>query len=182
MWFVQRYSESSKAEHLTFLRYVELEVERAELSGTQVPVINLKDIERVMNIPGTSDTKVTHAPVLKAKAKSQAQIPSPTSVWDAEEDPRLFEDLTEPQVSETPRISSFKNRMAGLENALTSIMQHLRDHGKSEVSRAVKPLECPSVLASHAAGDPSADCQYSHDVSTSPRTSKERIKFQKLVQ
>ena len=81
-----------------------------------------------------------------------------------------------------PRISSLENRMAGLENALTSIMQHLRDHGKSEVSRAVKSLECPSVLASHAAGDPSADCQYSHDVSTSPQTSKERIKFQKLVQ
>ena len=181
MWFVQRYSESSKAEHLTFLRYVELEVERAELSGTQVPVINLKDIERVMNIPGTSDTKVTHAPVLKAKAKSQAQIPSPTSVWDDEEDPRLFEDLTEPQVSETPRISSFKNRMAGLENAVTSIMQHLETMA-SEASRAVKSLECPNVLASHVAGDPSADCHYSHDVSTSPQTSEERIKFQKLVQ
>ena len=107
-WFVQRYSESSKAEHLTFLRCVELEVERAELSETQVPVVNLKDLEKVMNIPGTSDTKVTHATVPKAK------------------DPELFEVLhTEPQVSETPRISSLENRMAGLENALTSIMQNL---------------------------------------------------------
>eukprot|EP00435_Cladocopium_sp_Y103_P022254 s2344_g5.t1 len=56
-WFVHRFSGSTKAEHLILLRYVELEVERAELSGKQVPVINLTEMEKVMELTGGSSTQ-----------------------------------------------------------------------------------------------------------------------------
>jgi len=131
-WFVQRYSESTKAEHLIFLRYVELEVEHAELTGTQVPVINLKDIEKVMTTTNsqtvTLPTPRTQVP--KAKAKSMPMNLPEVNVWGEEEDPELFAVIqSEPNATTQSSITNLENRILGIENALAAIMQHIENQG-----------------------------------------------------
>ena len=56
-----------------------------------------------------------------------------------------------------------------------------REPGKSSPDRAVRDSGCPSMQAFQTAGDPSADCFYNHDQSTSTQTNSERIKFQRLI-
>ena len=129
-WFVQRYSESTKAEHLIFLRYVELEVERAELTGTQVPVINLKDIEKAMTTSNSPTLPTPRTQVPKAKAKSMPMNLPEVNAWEEEEDPELFEVIqSEQNATAQSSITNLENRILGIENALTAIMQHIENQG-----------------------------------------------------
>eukprot|EP00435_Cladocopium_sp_Y103_P029323 s3443_g7.t1 len=130
-WFVQRFADSNKAEHVIFLKFVELMIERAELTGKTVPLTNQTEVEKVLAL--------SHAPKMssampktkaKAQAKMAAQIPVETSVWDLdeEEDPELFEMIREEHpVENNVQIQNFENRMQGVERALASILQHLEN-------------------------------------------------------
>lgn len=125
-WFVQRYSNSGKAEHMVFLKFVELMVERAELTGQGVPLTNQKEVEKTRSLTGAqaSQPEVNHG--ARAKAKAMVTVPIQTSLWDYEDDPETFEMLSETApIQENVKIMNLESRMQGVETALASILQHL---------------------------------------------------------
>ena len=76
--------------HVVFLKFVEMKIESAELTGQTVPMTSQKEIEKTLalsNLPGTTALTST---MPKAKAKPMAMPQEQTNVWDYEEDPELF--------------------------------------------------------------------------------------------
>eukprot|EP00435_Cladocopium_sp_Y103_P033798 s1269_g8.t1 len=129
-WFVQRFSQSTKAEHLIFLRYVELEIERTELSGERVPLTNQKDLEKVLSTPNATVSQTTsHGAKAKAKSSApQGQVPMPNP-WEDDEDADLFELLPQDPTEEakSQQIEELQNRMLNAEAMLGNILQHLEN-------------------------------------------------------
>eukprot|EP00435_Cladocopium_sp_Y103_P013529 s1772_g3.t1 len=176
-WFVQRFANSTKAEHVIFLKFVELKIERAELTGTPVPLTNKSEVEKTMTLGQTSG-QVSHAGKAKAKAKTAMQIPVETSVWDLdEEDPELFEVLTEEVPAENNHQSQPRESHAGGGKCSGQHSPALGDHDNVNSNASVSPPECPSIHAMIAAGDPSAECFISTTHATH-ETNQERVRFQ----
>ena len=127
-WFVQRFAQSTKAEHRIFLRYVELEIERAELSGDQVPVRNQQETNKLINMADTPPQSSQLGNVAKAKAKPMIRPTPETPVWDLEEDPDLFEMIpTDTGVVQNQQIEHLETRMLNVEGMLNNILQHLEN-------------------------------------------------------
>ena len=127
-WFVQRFAQSTKAEHLIFLRYVELE--RAEISGDHIQVVNRHNRQETSKL-----INMTNAPPQPsqlgsvAKAKTMPRPVTETTVWDVqEEDPDLFEMITtETGVGQNQQIEHLETRMLNVEGMLSNILQHLKN-------------------------------------------------------
>ena len=126
-WFVNRFANSTKAEHVIFLKFVELKVERAEITGAAVPLTSQKEVEKILHVSQTPTASMSKGPIPKAKAKPMARNQMEATVWDLEEeDPELFEVIHEDMPSENiNQIQSLENRMQGVESALASILHHL---------------------------------------------------------
>ena len=128
MWMVQHYSTSKKFSHRQFLHFVELKIERAELEGTGVPVI-----EPNLEVPKTSSQPKGHgkSSVIKAKAKAKTQAyPSqghvdPLQLEFDEFEEESFEVLNPLETEKDAEIQCLQNRMLNIENALQQVIQHL---------------------------------------------------------
>ena len=126
LWFAGRYEKSGKEGHQKILHYVQLMVERAELTGQGVPLTNQKEVEKTRSLTGAqaSQPEVNHG--ARAKAKAMVTVPIQTSLWDYEDDPETFEMLSETApIQENVKIMNLESRMQGVETALASILQHL---------------------------------------------------------
>ena len=118
-WFLKHYQNSKKGVHRLMLHYIALKIERAELEGKNIPVVESQP-EPVKN-----PTKALGKPLvmtLTPKAKARPMVmpeAEDLSVWDlgemeAEEVP------IEPNVTE-----NLEQRMQNVEGALQSIVMHL---------------------------------------------------------
>eukprot|EP00435_Cladocopium_sp_Y103_P052412 s757_g16.t1 len=125
LWFASRYEKSGKENHQRVLHYIGLMIERAELTGTRIPM------QRGMGMS-------VQQPAGKSKAKAMPKkIPHPPaeqmSIWDAEEEEfELFPDEIETGMSVAPEpvsqdVSHLETRMLHMENALTQIMGMLEN-------------------------------------------------------
>ncbi|CAL1155270.1 unnamed protein product [Cladocopium goreaui] len=126
LWFAGRYEKSGKESHQKILHYVQLMVERADVSGTRIPVHK--------GVP--SSVKIEK---LKAKAWPQklAQPPNETiSVWDATEmeEFEMYGDEIEAGMSvvaategPSPNVAQLEARMLSMENALSQILLALEN-------------------------------------------------------
>ena len=127
LWFSQHYSQSTKWEHRLFLHYVELKVERCELSGIAVPVTSSRSKEAQ---PTSMETPPMMLP--QAKARMAPTKCSQPSVWDQEVDTELFEVINEgPPEENLEAVSHMEARMATLENAINHIIHHLEEKATS---------------------------------------------------
>ena len=129
MWFIQHYEKSTKMEHQKFIHFVNLKVERAEISGQTVPVIlpaeGPKNVPRSMIMP-------------KAKAKNQSRPLSPgrPCPWDDVEDPSVFtliEDnienqMIEPAGEDMYPANPLEIRVMQIENGLARVMNFLEQN------------------------------------------------------
>ena len=118
-WFLKHYQASKKGVHRTFVHYVTLKIERAEMEGSVIPVKEAqpqlsKDISKAPGKPA-----VMH---LTPKAKSrpmEVPVPEDLTAWD----------LGEMEAEEIAMIPAgdphLELRMQNLENALQSIVMHL---------------------------------------------------------
>lgn len=118
-----------KAEHLIFLRYVEREIERAEISGDHVQVVNCQETSKLINMTNAPPQPSQLGSVAKAKAKTMPRPVTETTVWDVEEeDPDLFEMITtETGAVQNQQIEHLETRMLNVEGMLSNILQHLKN-------------------------------------------------------
>lgn len=135
-WFVQHYQNSQKLTHRTFLHYVNLMVERAELTGEPIMVTPAKADLQVNNLT-TGKGRGKSLPKAKAKsvtARPKAQARSEhaqefedlmANNFEFEEDMASFEMIEQP----APDVSHLETRMLHLESALTRVIQHLEAQG-----------------------------------------------------
>ena len=116
-WFVQRFAQSTKIEHQSFLRYVELEIEQAELFGN-------KQIN--MNSAPTQSSQMNSGAQCQEKHPTH-HVPE-ISVWDEEEDADFFEMITT-ETGEAPnqQTERLENRVLKLEVMLNNINLHLQN-------------------------------------------------------
>lgn len=139
-WFVQHFQKSTKTSHRTFLHYVNLMVERAELTGEPVMVTPAEaDLQPINTTTGKGHGK--SLPKAKAKmmmtAKPRAQPKTEKTEHqlefedlmannlDYEEDMSNFEVIEQPAAD----VSHLETRMLHLETALTRVIQHLEAQG-----------------------------------------------------
>lgn len=138
-WFLQHYGSSSKASHRRIVHYFQLEIERCELEGGQIPLTD-----------APSNRQLPLAPSTKAKAKAQAKMqarpvePRPVSPdlqlvldplteefnWEpvdhvATED--LENDLDPNYVGVTQEITNLSDRMNAIESLLSQVVGHLHN-------------------------------------------------------
>ena len=126
LWFAGRYEKSGKESHQKILHYVQLMVERAELSGTRIPVHK-----------GVPSSVKTVKPKAKTWPKKLAQPPNETiSVWDADEmeEFEMYGDEIEAGMSvvaategPSPNVAHLEARMLSMENALSQILLALEN-------------------------------------------------------
>ena len=116
-WFVQRFAQSTKIEHQSFLRYVELEIEQAELFGN-------KQIN--MNSAPTQSSQMNSGAQCQEKHPTH-HVPE-ISVWDEEEDADFFEMITT-ETGEAPnqQTERLETRVLKLEVMLNNINLHLQN-------------------------------------------------------
>eukprot|EP00435_Cladocopium_sp_Y103_P054909 s628_g18.t1 len=124
-WFVGRFEKSGKKSHQRLIHYVKLMIERAELTGTQVPV------NKGITITEKPMTKAKAKPFAKKLANPSQQAAAAASVWDLEDETEfeIFQEeefdggmsVTGPEVSH-PDVSHLETRMLNVENALTQIL------------------------------------------------------------
>eukprot|EP00435_Cladocopium_sp_Y103_P071080 s884_g36.t1 len=124
-WFVGRFEKSGKESHQRLIHYVKLMIERAELTGTQVPV------NKGITITEKPVTKAKAKPFAKKLANPSQQAAAAASVWDLEDETefKIFQEeefdggmsVTGPEVSH-PDVSHLETRMLNVENALTQIL------------------------------------------------------------
>lgn len=132
VWFVGHYPNSKKASHCLFRHYVELMVERAELTDKKVPVITPKD-----PLPKTG--VAIGKPYPKPKAQSGAtgstgqtegmmMPPELLAEIEDEEEPdpnETFEIIREAEQVENSQVAHLETRMLHMENALSQVIHHL---------------------------------------------------------
>ena len=121
LWFAGRYEKSGKESHQKILHYVQLMVERAEVSGTRIPVHK--------GVPSSATLRKPKAKVMPKKTpQPQAEA---ISVWDAaeEEEFEMFGDEIDAGMSVAvaseitgPKATHLEGRMAVLENAVSQIL------------------------------------------------------------
>lgn len=136
LWFSQHYSRSSKWDHREFLHYVEMKVERCELAGTKVSVQSASEQEKAA-------IQISPAQQRGAMPKAKAMLPQqqavPTTVWDLEEDPELFEILPEPEspgpidpaLMANP-IYPLEDRMLQMESALNRVINYIEQNAAQQ--------------------------------------------------
>ena len=66
-WFVNRFANSTKAEHVIFLKFVELKVERAEITGAAVPLTSQKEVEKILHVSQTPTASMSKGPIPKPR-------------------------------------------------------------------------------------------------------------------
>jgi len=125
-WFTSHYSSSKKTAHRFFIKFVEMKVERAELTGTQVPL--------------TTAIENTEPPVMgsgnpypKSKAKAQAKGHGKGATESARELEHAIEDYHLVMEEEaiinaamtSADVSHLETRMLHMENALSQVIAHL---------------------------------------------------------
>jgi hypothetical protein len=118
-WFLKHYQNSKKGVHRMMLHYIALKIERAEMEGKSIPVVEPQP-EPVKN-----PTKALGKPSVMAltpKAKSRPMVTPEVedlSVWE----------LGEMEAEETPiepnMTENLEQRMQNVEGALQSIIMHL---------------------------------------------------------
>ena len=130
-WFVQHFPNSTKKNHRAFLYYVNLKVERAELTGEPV-MVGPSETDLVANLSTTGKESGKSLPKAKAKAMEARPKAYPKTEHALEfedliqEDPELDEtDLFEMVGAPQPDVSHLEQRMLHLETALTRVIQHL---------------------------------------------------------
>ena len=106
-WFVKTYSNSSKIEHRKMLIYVERKVEEIEHLNQMEPLTN-------------PSSQAILQPKSKASAKARA---NPRPPWELASNTSGISDPWD-AVDET--VEALQGRMMSVENALTEIMNHLR--------------------------------------------------------
>eukprot|EP00434_Breviolum_minutum_P027646 symbB.v1.2.024453.t1/scaffold2319.1/size82456/2 len=121
LWFTQHYGQSKKASHRQFLHFVELMVERAELTQEAVPVY-----EPNKHLPPAS--KDSGKPYPKGKCMAKPSIP-PAGSDETEEDdiPSQFDMVEFPNEPVNATIGHLESRMLNLENALSQVIHHLEN-------------------------------------------------------
>ena len=123
MWFLKHYQTSTKGVHRTFIRYIELKIERAELEDQVIPVKEPQpELTKGANsgVPGKSS--------LMAMPKSKASpwfLPEvaemdDASVWDTEVASQASIQMEPPGSN-----ASMENRMQQMEGAIQAILHHL---------------------------------------------------------
>ena len=130
LWFSQHYSRSSKWDHREFLHYVEMKIERCEQTGTKVSVQSATEQEKAASQASPAQLR---GAMPKAKAMMTQQRVGPTTVWDLEEDPELFEILPEPESQIDPALMAnpsypLEDRMLQVENALNKVIIYIEQN------------------------------------------------------
>lgn len=138
-WFVQHYEKSAKSSHQKFVHYVNLKVERAELTGTKVPVS-----ENPVSQPTQSpEQQVINRSKMMARAKAKAMmrpvVTASPDPWIEEEDPIMYELITDPGEpshhvieEQVPGASQLEMRVINMENALARVMEFLEQQHASQ--------------------------------------------------
>ena len=139
-WFVQHYEKSAKYEHQKFIYFVDAKVERAELTGTKIPVTDQSEGYQ----KSSAEQQVINRSRMIAKAKAKASIrPMPhieTDPWTVDEDPTAYELITDPGEPSNPvleehipDVSQIEMRVINMENALARVMEFLeQQHSNRE--------------------------------------------------
>lgn len=134
-WFLSHYRNSQKGDHRTFLRYVELMIERAELTGQPVLVTPSPQVTKPKNVPTGKGSGKAYP---KSKAKAQpVELPSVEELLDPSE---LLEDMESIEIipAQSPDVSHLEQRMLHLENALSRVIHHLEE---MSVNQQASPTE-----------------------------------------
>lgn len=135
VWFLQRYSQSSKMSHRLFCKFAELQIEMAENWNHRVPVYpTSRDV--------TSENLTKEKMVPKAKAKMGAKtkgsgMQSYTPAFDMEsEEKDEFEMFQEWELEQQldgltvttiqADVLSLQDRMSNMENMLQQVLSHLQ--------------------------------------------------------
>lgn len=124
LWFTGRYEKSGKESHQKMLHFIQLMIERAELTGTSVPMTK-------------GPAPKSSLAMIKAKAMPKKAIQPPieaTSVWDAtEEEYEIFTEEAEMGLSvagpegNNPDVSHLEHRMLHVETTLSQIITLLEN-------------------------------------------------------
>ena len=131
-WFISHYPTSSKTSHRFFRHFVEMKVERAELTGIRVPLTEPIVLPEppASSVHGNTYPKAKGHPKAKAVAKSTAQ-PINDQVWQevrdqaAEEYQWIHEEDMLNAMIEAPDVSHLETRMLNMENALSQVISQL---------------------------------------------------------
>lgn len=139
-WFVQHYEKSAKSSHQKFIHYVNLKVERAELTGTKIPVTEKSEGYPTISPEQQVINRSRMMARAKAKAMSRHVTPIESDLWNEEEDPLMYELISNPvetagPVAEEPIPcpSQLEMRVINMENALARVMDFLeQNHANRE--------------------------------------------------
>ena len=139
-WFVQHYEKSGKSSHQKFLHYVNLKVERAELTGTKIPVKEKSEGYSTISPEQQVINRSRMMALAKAKAMSRHVTQLESELWNEEEDPLMYELISNPVKTTgpvpkepTPCPSQLEMRVINMENALARVMNFLeQNHANQE--------------------------------------------------
>ena len=139
-WFAQHYEHSHKYEHQMFLHYVELKVERAELTQQAIPVTNPTPKTKM---PATVATKSRAMPkgyaVPKCKAMTRpTAIQEDSLAYDYDLDPENFEVIPDLEnvasqnlpEEDNPNVLAMQQRLYQMENVMARVIQHLESQAQ----------------------------------------------------
>ena len=182
-WFVQRYSNSGKAEHMVFLKFVELMVERAELTGQGVPLTNQKEVEKTRSLTGAPGLSAGSEPRGQGQSQGDGDGTHPDVPVGLRRRPGDLRDA----LGDSSNPGECQDHELGESHAggrdcagkyPSALGGHESDHGHP----TVRDQECPSLAAQTFAGDVSAECFASETQQETPETNHERKLFNKFVQ
>ena len=124
-WFVNHYEKSGKENHQKVIHFIQMKIERAELTGE--------------GIPQHAGPKMSHMkPKMKAKAACRKQqMPAEIPIPEMEEEDALFEFLPEAEmdaqsVALTGNVQPLENRVDQMEAVLSRILAHLEHNVESQ--------------------------------------------------
>ena len=120
-WVLKHYQASKKGVHRMVIHYITLKIERAELEGKSIPVVESQP-QPIKNLNKAAGKPLVMT--LTRKAKSRPVVPSEVedlSMWD------LGEMGAEEFPIESCEVQNLEHRMQNVEGALQSIVMHL-DH------------------------------------------------------
>lgn len=138
-WFVQHYAKSPKPAHQQFIHFVTLKVERAELTGQRIAVIEPGE---AMQAPPRS-LMMPKAKVRPNHQQKRQEMPAPCPWEEEPEDASIFELILEgtmppyqPPQAENPPNTALEMRVINMENALARVIEFLEQNHASQAAQA----------------------------------------------
>ena len=137
-WFLQHYQSSKKPEHMLFIRYAELKLERAEMEDTKIPVLPSENPPKITYVTQVYP-KSYGVPKSKAAAKAQSAPSEPWIQADEESNFELLPDLEDVVTQEQPdlidpQIIHLEQRLYQMENALSRVVHFIENQTNNQVN------------------------------------------------